>query len=238
MKMHSDRHAWFAPALYMLLAMALWAAIEMIAGGFTQHFTSFQIVWMRYSVHLLFMLIFFGPRVKLRLVRTQRLGLQFVRGLLMMGMHLCFIFAVRYIPVNTTMAGFWISPFLLIGLSALLGEKSNWVQWGITLLGFAAVLVILRPLNGLLSPASLLSLGMVGFIGIYGFDKAVETAPTWVSAPFALVQPIIFTGLNFILRGINPGRLSLAASGLVLACFGFLLWRTSPLRLKSGINNV
>jgi drug/metabolite transporter (DMT)-like permease len=83
-----------------------------------------------------------------------------------------------------------------------------------------------------------IAIGLVGFVGIYGFDKAVEAAPTWVSAPFALVQPIVFTGLNFILRGINPGRLSLAASGLILACFGILLWRASPLRLKSGIKNV
>ena len=61
------------------LAMAMWAVIENIPGFLSQHYTSFEIVWLRYSVHIVFMLVIFGPRVKLRLVRTRHLGLQFLR---------------------------------------------------------------------------------------------------------------------------------------------------------------
>ncbi len=272
-----------APMLYMLMAMAMWAVIEIIAGFFSQHYTSFEIVWMRYSVHLLFMLVIFGPRVKLRLVRTQHLGQQFLRGMLMMGMHLSFIFAVKSIPVNTTMAGFWIAPLLLLGLSAWHGEKPAILQWGITILSVACVLFLLRPMTGIQQPATLLSIsmavcfvlymqmtramsgediyaslfytafsvwivlsvlmpfywvtpnaldlllfaaiGIVGLIGIFGFDKAAELAPTWVTAPFTMIQPILIIALNFGLYGINPGRLSMAAGGLIIACFGFLALR-------------
>jgi drug/metabolite transporter (DMT)-like permease len=285
-----------APLFYMILAMVMWAIIENIPGFFTQHYTTFEIVWLRYSVHLVFMLVIFGPRVKLRLVRTKRLGLQLVRGLLMMGMHLSFIFAVKYIPVHTTMAGFWIAPLLLLGLSAWRGEKPDKLQWAITLLAFGAILVILRPLDGIQHPATLLSLGMavcfvlymqmtramtgedllaslfytafsvwivlsflmpfywvtpnvwdmllfvaiglLGFLCIYGFDKAAEIAPTWVSAPFAMIQPLLIIGIDLGFRGINPGRLSLAAALLILACFGYLAWRNSPLRTNPGYHHV
>jgi len=285
-----------APILYMALAMLMWAVIETIAGMFSQHYTSFQIVWMRYSVHLIFMLAVFGPRARLRLVRTRRLGLQFVRGMLMMGMHLAFIFAVRSIPARTTMAGFWIAPLLLLGLSAWRGERPDRLHWLLTLAGLASVLVMLRPLDNLTHPASLLSLtmalcfvlymqmtrsmtgedilaslfytafsvwlvlsffmpfywvkpaagdllifaaiGLLGFICIYGFDKAAELAPTWVSAPFAYVQPVLMLLTEWSLHNHHPGRLSLAAAFMLLAYFGLLAWQRKWIRLIPGYHNV
>ncbi len=276
----------------MVLAMAMWAFIENIPEHFSQHYTSFQIVWLRYTVHLLFMLVVFGPRVKLGLVRTRHLGLQFGRGMLMMGMHLCFIFAVGFLPVNATLSVFWVTPLLLLGLSAWRAEKADGVQWAVTAGGVACVLLLLRPLGAALHPASLLSLGMalcfsiymqmtramrdegllpslfytalsvwlvlsvlmpffwvtpsawdlllfaaiglLGFVCLVGFDKAAELAPTWVTAPFSLVQPLFILAINWGLRGINPGRLGLAAVGLLLAAFGFLLWRKSPLPAHHG----
>ncbi len=286
----------FMPWLYMLLAMAMWAIIENIPGLFSQHYTSFEIVWLRYSVHLVFMLVIFGPRVKLRLVRTRHLKLQLVRGLLMMGMHLSFIFAVKIIPINTTMAGFWIAPLLLLGLSAWRGEKPGIVQWIVTFISFGCILVTLRPLTGLQNSATLLAIGMaacfvlymqmtramtsedilaslfytafsvwiilsmivpfywvtpngwdmllfvaiglLGFVCIYGFDKAAELAPTWVTAPIMMMQPILLIAIDFGFRGINPGRLSLVAIGIIFAGFGFLAWRTMPLRINFGTPHV
>jgi len=286
----SSPHATIPALLYMALAMGTWAIIENIPHFFSQHYTTFQIVWMRYSVHLLFMLIIFGPRARLRLVRTRRLGMQIFRGLLMLGMHLAFIFAIRWIHPTLTMAAFWTAPLLLIGLSAWSGERADWVQFTVTLAAFGAVLWIARPLNGLLHPAMLLSLGMalcfvlymqitrampdedilaslfytafsvwivlsflmpfywvtpnlqdflllaaIGLLGyycIYGFDKAAEVAPTWVSAPFAFIQPVLILLNEWLLFGRYPGRLSLAAGGLLLFCIGFLAWRNSTKQRK------
>lgn len=295
MNLLKNDHTRLAPLLYMTLAMAMWAVIENIPVFFSQHYTTFEIVWLRYSVHLLFMLVVFGPRVKLRLVRTHHAGLQFLRGMLMMGMHLSFIFAVKSISANTTMAGFWIAPLLLLGLSAWAGEKPAMVQWGLTFLSFACILLVLRPLTGIQQPATLLSfsmalcfalymqmtramanedlyaslfytafsvwivlsvlmpfywvtpngwdlllfaaIGILGLICIFGFDKAAELAPTWVSAPFTMVQPLLVVALNFGLHGINPGRLSLAAIGLVLLCFGYLAWRYLKLNPQPGYHH-
>jgi hypothetical protein len=63
-------------------------------------------------------------------------------------------------------------------------------------------------------------------------------APTWISAPFAMIQPIYLMGIDFGLRAINPGRLSLAAAGLVIASFGFLTWRNKNLRTNTEVPHV
>jgi len=272
-----------AAQIYMGLAMVMWAIIENIPHYFSQHYTSFEIVWTRYSVHLLFMVLILGPRVKLRLVRTPRLGLQLLRGMLMMGMHLCFIFAVRWLSPTLTMAAFWVSPLLLLGLSGWRGERASWLQWAVTAAALGAVLVMSRPLSGLLHPATLLALGMalcfvlymqmtrampdedlyaslfytafsvwivlsflmpfywvtptlgdflllaaiglIGYVGIYGFDKAAEVAPTWVSAPVAFLQPVLVLFSTWWVYNTNPGRLSLAAAGFVVLSIGFLAWK-------------
>lgn len=283
--------------LYMALAMIIWAAIETIALLFSQHYSSFQVVWMRYSVHLLFMLIVLGPRARARLFRTQRLGMQFLRGMLMMGMHLSFIFAVRHMPVSATMAGFWVTPLLLLGFSALRGERPDWLHWLITAALSAGVWVILRPVSAVMQPAGLLAIsmalcfviymqmtramkgedllaslfytafsvwivlsafmpfywvtptfpdllvaaaiGLLGYVGILGFDRAAELAPTWVSAPIGFLQPVMMLFSDWIFRHHFAGRLSLGVAGLIVSALGFLAWRSLPaLRSKLGYHHV
>lgn len=284
-------------ALYMLLAMAMWAVIENIPRYFTQHYTSFEIVWMRYSVHLLFMLVVFGPRVKLRLVRTQRLGQQFLRGMLMLGMHLSFIFAVRSISVNATMAVFWISPLLMLVLSLWAGERANWKIWAGVVAVYALILIILRPVSAIFHPAGglgflmalcfvvymqmtrsmkgedilaslfytafsvwivlsfivpfvwvtpsgldlllLAAIGLVGYICIFSFDKAAELAPTWVSAPFAFIQPILVLISDWALHNYFPGRLSIGLAGLAVLYLIFQLLRNAASKnLLPGYHHV
>jgi len=289
--------AYVKAALYMLLAMAMWAVIENIPRYFSQHYTTFETVWMRYSIHLLFMLVVFGPRVKLRLVRTQRLGQQIVRGMLMLGMHLAFIFAIRSISVNATMSVFWISPLLLLGLSAWLGERANWKVWAGVAVAFGFVLIILRPVSAAFHPGALLgvlmavcfviylqmtramkgedilaslfytafsvwivlsfvmpfvwvtpngfdlllfaAIGLLGYVCIFSFDKAAELAPTWVSAPFAFIQPVLIIISEWTLRNYFPGRLSLGLAGLIVLYLIFiLLQNTAVKRLLPGYHHV
>lgn len=296
MNAHGHTQKPVAAILYMAMAMALWAVIENVAQLFTQHYSSFQIVWMRYSVHLLFMLLVFGPRVRLRMVRTRRLGKQMLRGMLMMGMHLSFIFAVRSISVHATMTAFWIAPLLLVALSTLRGEHANTLTWGAVLAGFAGVLLILRNPAALAHPATLLALvmavcfvvyiqmsremagedlyaslfytafsvwlvlcffmpfywvkptgqdllvfaaiGIIGYFAILGFDRAAELAPTWVSAPFGFVQPVLVLLAEWLLGHTFPGRLSLGIAALIVLILAFLLWRNlAPKSLIPGYHH-
>jgi len=71
------------------------------------------------------------------------------------------------------------------------------------------------------------SIGLLGFLGLLGFDKAAEIAPTWVSAPVGFIQPVLVVLGDWAVRGIYPGRLSLAAAGLVIVYLGFLFYQNS-----------
>jgi len=275
---------WILAAYFMCLGMVMWVIIEIFAGFFSQHYTSFEIVWMRYSFHMLGMLIIIFPRYKTRLFRTPRLRLQLVRGMLMMGMHLSFIVAIHYLHPNMVMSGFWVTPLLLLTLSAWRGERANWIHWAGTLVAFGGTVLILRPTSDIFHPATLLSfamaicfalymlmtrnmpgedlqtslfytafsvwivlsfilpfywitpnlhdllifaaIGLLGYFGIYGLDRAVENVPLWVVAPFAFTQPLFYLIFETLKFGYLPSHLAIAGAGIIIICITFLALQT------------
>lgn len=69
----------------------LWIVVEEIPALLSPSYSLYQVVWMRYGVHLLFLLLYLAARGKLTLVRTAQPGLQIGRGLLMLAMPFFFI---------------------------------------------------------------------------------------------------------------------------------------------------
>ncbi len=152
---------------FMCVAMLTWAAIESIAGLFSQYYASYQVVWLRYSTHLLFMLAVFGPRYKTRLIRTKHVLLQIARALMMLGMHLCFIWAVRRIPLHDAVSVLWVSPLLLMVMALWLRERVKPVYWIVTLIAIAGMLMVLQPGRETLGTSVVFSLGMGVCFSLY-----------------------------------------------------------------------
>jgi len=152
---------------FMCVAMLTWAVIESIPRFFSQYYASYQIVWLRYSTHLLFMLAVLGPRHKTQLIRTRHLLLQIARAMMMLGMHLCFIWAVRRIPLHDAMSVLWVSPLLLMVMALWLRERVKLVYWIVTLIAFAGVLIVLQPGRDTLSASVVFSLGMGVCFSLY-----------------------------------------------------------------------
>lgn len=124
----------------------IWALMEILTQIAAREYSLYQVIWVRYAAHLLFMLIVFGPRQGFRWMATGRPGLQLVRALMMLIMPVSFILAVEFMPVNSILAIFWLSPFMIFGLSALLlKEMASWRYWAIALFGFVCILIITRP---------------------------------------------------------------------------------------------
>ena len=84
----------------MTAAAFFWAVVENLGGLVPRGDSPVQTVWSRYLVHLLFMLIAFGPREGRALVRTRCFGLQVSRALLMVGMPACFIWGAILLPMQ------------------------------------------------------------------------------------------------------------------------------------------
>ena len=134
--------------LLILLAVFMFSSMDTLAKHMLRResYPLAPLIWARYSVHLIFMLALFAPRMKLDLVRTQHPGLQVLRGILLVMSTGTFYLSLSYLPLAEAAAISFVGPVLVTALSGpLLGERIGRRQWSAVALGFAGVLIIIRP---------------------------------------------------------------------------------------------
>jgi drug/metabolite transporter (DMT)-like permease len=94
--------------------------------------------------------------------------------------RLFYALAIALTPLSTTSAILQASPLVVVGGAALLfGEPVGWRRWTAVAVGFAGVLVILRP--GLDGFSALSLLAVAGMLGFAGRDLATRAAPRVMS---------------------------------------------------------
>lgn len=204
----------------------IWALMEIITSYASQTYSLYQVVWVRYAVHLLFMLLVFAPRQGLRLVTTHRLGLQIGRGLMMLAMPVSFILAVDHMPTGNILSIFWLAPLMIMLLSLLLmKEGAAWYYWVLMLVGFGCILVITRPTGSGTVWGLILSLVMGLSFSLYVvMTRMLREEPTLTNLFYTAVSVLIPLAFKLpgVWRPLNlPGVLMMAAIGML----GFaLLW--------------
>jgi len=132
--------------VYMCLACLFWAALELFGGYIPSNYSALETVWVRYGVHLVFMLLVFGPSYRTKLLRTNSLKLQLFRPVLMIGMPLFFLLGVRFMPAQDVWAVFWVTPLMVMGLGRLfLNEHVALPNWIATAIGLGGIYAIFHP---------------------------------------------------------------------------------------------
>ena len=107
---------------------------------------SIEITWIRFVVFALIMVPAMLPASKLHALRTERLGLQLMRGAALLGSSLLFISGLRYLPMAEASATGFVSPLFVTALSIIfLAETVGVRRWIATAVGLMGVLIILRP---------------------------------------------------------------------------------------------
>ncbi|MGE8415927.1 MAG: DMT family transporter [Pseudomonas sp.] len=151
------------------LAVLLFASHDTLSKYLSAFYPIVMVVWARYVVHTLLMLVVFVPRSGFSaVVRTKRPGLQLLRALCMIGTSLLFTTGLRYIPLAEATAVNFLAPLLVTALSVpFLGERVSRAQWLAVLVGFVGVLIVVRPGGSLFTPAILLPLGSALCFGFY-----------------------------------------------------------------------
>lgn len=135
-----------------MLALMLFAMLDATSKRLTADFAVPLLVWARYALHCLIMLLFLGPSMKLRLVKTGHPALQVVRALALVGTTGFAMMAFRTMPLAEATAVLFLAPILVTLLAGpLLGERIGAGRWIAVVLGFAGVLLIARP-GGALNP--------------------------------------------------------------------------------------
>jgi hypothetical protein len=136
----------FYGIILILIATFLFAVLDTLSKYLTAFFAVPLIVWARYFVHLVFMLVGIAPGMGREIVVTKRPWLMIFRGLLLVCSSLLAVLAFSTLPLAETTALVFITPLLVALLAGpLLGEKVPLKSWLATIFGFGGVLLIARP---------------------------------------------------------------------------------------------
>jgi drug/metabolite transporter (DMT)-like permease len=92
-------------------------------------------------------------------VRVRHWRHQFIRILLVVITSACFIGAIRYMPLANAVGIAFAGPlFTVILVGPMLGERVGWRRWSAVAVGFAGLLIVVRPLGVEFQAAALLPL--------------------------------------------------------------------------------
>ena len=119
-----------------------------------------QIIWFRCVVHLGFMVVLFMPAMGPRVFASRRPWLQSIRSLTQLVTFTLIWVALFWTPITTVTMVLFTGPLMLVALSVpFLGERVGPRRWAAVVVGFAGVLIVLRPGADVVHWGALLVLG-------------------------------------------------------------------------------
>jgi drug/metabolite transporter (DMT)-like permease len=142
-----------------------------------------EVVFVRYAVNFVLIVAIFLPRDGRILLRSGNPRLELLRGLVLLGSTVANFLALSHLPLTVTGSILFSMPLIVCAMSVpLLGEHVGWRRWGAIMLGFAGVLIIIRPGSEAFSIYTLFSLIAVICYATYNISNrmlaGIDTAST------------------------------------------------------------
>jgi drug/metabolite transporter (DMT)-like permease len=237
----------------MLGALFLFVMMDSAIKASVQGLPVIQVLWARFLFHMVVVSAALAAMGRRLPPRTGAPRLQIVRSLCLAAANLFFTAALVHVPLAECVAIGFVSPLIVTLLAArMLNERVGWQRWTGILLGFAGVLVIIRPGAGVTHPAALFVMITAVVFAVYsvltrrlaGVDDAfttifhtgvAATIVTTLIVPFFWVWPSLEQWALLLvlgaLGGIGHFLLILAyqrAQASVLAPFAYtqIVWAT------------
>ncbi len=207
----------------MSLAAFLWVLHDAISKWLIQDYSIYQVLLLRTIFSLLPILIVVRREGGYSRLRGSRIWVCLGRGCLAVVCFGLFLAALPLMPLTDIFAIIMSAPLLITALSALvLKESVGFRRWVAVLVGFSAVLVMVRPGGDISSTAALL---MAGCVVTYSFamiltrqlgstesagamtfySALVFLAVGLIAAPFTWIQPTPFGMLLMVATGLLAG---------------------------------
>ena len=140
-------------------AVLCFSLLDVSAKWLTQSVDPLQIVFARYAVSMVLVLLLLNPVSHPGVLRTKRPWTQALRSLLLLGSTALNFFALKYLQLAETVSIMFATPLVVALVSGpLLGEWPGPRRLAAIGVGFLGVLVITRPGLGAMHPAALLVL--------------------------------------------------------------------------------
>jgi drug/metabolite transporter (DMT)-like permease len=148
-----------AGVLYMVLGVAGLSGMDALGKRVAARYSVFEMLAIRSTVALVLILAFLAATRGLDALRTAQPGGHALRALCGLIAFVCFYASLRHLPLADAVAIAFASPFLITALGRfVLKEEVTARQWLAIAVGFAGMLVIVRPGAAGFHPASLLVL--------------------------------------------------------------------------------
>lgn len=201
----------FKGIAFMCLGVFCLAVGDAIAKWLGEVHSPLQIVFFRtlVSLPLIALLAHFGGG--LRKLRTRRPGVHLLRGLIYTGTMLCFVLGLTLLPLAEATAIAFVAPLFVTLLSVpLLGERIEKPVLAASLVGFAGVLIVVRPGGGAFDPGALALIGAALFYALmmitarrYGSREHL-----WAMVFYMTLVPFVITGLAlpWVWQTPHPGH--------------------------------
>ena len=145
-----------ARALPLILGAGLcFSSLDATAKYLVQEHTLFLVVWARYLGQMIVATPIAWQRAGRGFWRTQHLGVQLVRSACLVTATLCFFGALRFLPLAEGTAISFMAPLFAVMLSGpILGERPTRARWIAVTVGFAGILILVRPGSAVFHPAT------------------------------------------------------------------------------------
>jgi drug/metabolite transporter (DMT)-like permease len=154
--------------LLMLMCSVVGVAIDGTSKALTHDLPVLQVVWARFAFSFLTLMPLLLRRGPSSVLLSRRPWLQLARSTSMLSSGVLYIWALSYIPLADTTAIAFVSPLILMLLSAsLLGERVGLGLWASVILGLAGTLLITQPGFGHRGWEALLPLGSAALYALY-----------------------------------------------------------------------
>ena len=186
----------------MLCAVSLLSLMDAGLKQLSAHYPPLQVCALRSLASWPFVAIWVASTTGVRALFHVRWGLHVLRGAIGIVTLSLFVFGIRYLPLSTAYTLFFVAPLIITALSALvLRERIEPVRWIIIGVGFAGVLIALRPTgHGVFTWA-----GIAILAGALGY--AVSAITVRVLGRTDTTQSMVF----WVLTMMGFGGLALAA---------------------------
>ncbi|MEY8841834.1 DMT family transporter [Cribrihabitans sp. XS_ASV171] len=230
MRSAADLNAGETPLAILTICagVAFLVANDAVAKLLTDRYAPIQIVFLRnlIAVPMIATVIVtaFGPAG----LRTSHLRLHALRGALMVLGAWLFFTALSHMPLAEATALVFSAPIFITALSVpLLGEHVGWRRWGAVLVGFAGVLVIVRPGSAAFQVTALLPVGTALCYALFMLSaRWIDRAERlWTMMLFAMLFPMIYAAPIALAQWgpVQAGDLVLFVATAVFGSLGLAL---------------
>lgn len=131
---------------FLMLSLFLFAVMDAVQRMLSRDYPLGLLLWVRFAFIFVFGLAIVSPRQFGAAIRTKVPWLQLGRSLMLVIEMGAFILAFRYLPIGDVHAIAAVTPLTVLIFSALLlREHASWRVWLAVAIGFAGVVVVIRP---------------------------------------------------------------------------------------------